>query len=97
MTTVTLYSAEDVALLEVVRPSVDWRAVCTVVAGRRSPLAALDPIAPADDRALPAEVAGIARVARAAVVNWRRRRPDFPDPVAGIDVHPQLDRHTAVA
>ncbi|WP_329438794.1 hypothetical protein OG906_34140 [Streptomyces sp. NBC_01426] len=63
VTTVALCAAEDVALLEVVRPSVDWRAVRTVVAGRGSSLAALDPIAPADDRAFLAEVAWIARVA----------------------------------
>ncbi|MEU6896200.1 hypothetical protein ABZ934_31545 [Streptomyces sp. NPDC046557] len=34
---------------------------------------------------------------RAAVVNWRRRHDDFPDPVAGTDVHPQFDRHAVVA
>ncbi|MET9323668.1 hypothetical protein ABZX75_26315 [Streptomyces sp. NPDC003038] len=96
-TTVPLYSAEDVALLEVVRPSVDWRAMRTVAAGRRSPLAALDPIAQGRDRAFLAEVARIARVGRAAVVNWRRRHPDFPDPVAGTDVHPQFDRSQVVA
>ncbi|OKK15670.1 hypothetical protein AMK16_27715 [Streptomyces sp. CB00455] len=36
-------------------------------------------------------------VARAAVVNWRRRHSNFPDPVVGKDVHPQLGRHTVVA
>ncbi|OEJ30057.1 hypothetical protein BGK67_00460 [Streptomyces subrutilus] len=97
VTTVPLCSAEEVALLEVVRPSVDWRAVRTVAAGRRSPLAALDPIAPGRDRAFLAEVAPIARVGRAAVVNWRRRHSDFPPPVAGTDVHPQFDRRQVAA
>ncbi|WP_330335356.1 hypothetical protein OHS33_37205 [Streptomyces sp. NBC_00536] len=97
VTTIPLYSAEDIALLEVVRPSVDWRAVRTVAAGCRSPLAGLDPVAPGSDRAFLAEVARIARVGRAAVVNWRRRHPDFPDPVGGTAVHPQFDRHAVVA
>ncbi|WP_405812961.1 MULTISPECIES: hypothetical protein [unclassified Streptomyces] len=49
------------------------------------------------DRVLLAGVARIARVGRAAVVNWRRRHPDFPDLVAGTDVHPQFDHRAAVA
>ncbi|WP_329202681.1 MULTISPECIES: hypothetical protein [unclassified Streptomyces] len=99
MTTAPLYSAEDIALLEVVRPSVDWRAVRTVTPGRRSPLAALDPIAEGSDRVFLAQVAQVARIARVgrAAVVWRRRSPDFPDPVAGTDVHPQFDRHAVVA
>lgn len=44
-----------------------------------------------------AEVGRIARVGRAAVVNWRRRHPDFPDPVAGTTVHPEFDRRAVVA
>ncbi|THA81218.1 hypothetical protein [Streptomyces sp. A0592] len=47
ITTVPLYSAEDIALLPVTRPAVDWRAVRAVSAGRRSPLAALTPVVPA--------------------------------------------------
>ncbi|MFD6879702.1 MULTISPECIES: hypothetical protein [unclassified Streptomyces] len=97
LTTIPLYSAEDVALLEVVYPSVDWRAVRTVAAGHRSPLAALTPIPPEGDRVFLAEVARIARVGRAAVVNWRRRHPDFPDPVGGTTVHPLFDRRRVVA
>ncbi|WP_328765454.1 hypothetical protein [Streptomyces sp. NBC_00272] len=97
VTRVPLYDAQEIALLEVVRPSVDWRAVRTVAAGRRSPLAGLPPAAPDGDRVFLAEVARIARVGRAAVVNWRRRYPDFPDPVAGTDVHPQFDRREVVA
>lgn len=97
VTTVPLYSAVDVALLEVVRPSVDWRAVRTVTAGRRSPLAVLDAVAPADDRVFLAGVARIAGVGRAAVVNWRRRHLDFPNPVAGTDVHPLFDPRQVVA
>ncbi|WP_327732455.1 hypothetical protein OG749_45810 [Streptomyces nojiriensis] len=96
VTTVPLYDAQEIALLEVVRPCVDWRAVRTARAGRRSPLAALDP-SPGWERVLLAEVARIARVGRAAVVNWRRRHTDFPDPVAGTDVHPQFDRRAVVA
>ncbi|MFE5681313.1 hypothetical protein ACFQ7B_19215 [Streptomyces erythrochromogenes] len=97
VTTVSLYDAQEIALLEVVHPCVDWRAVRTVLAGRRSQLAGLDPVAPGGDRVLLAGVARIARVGRAAVVNWRRRHPDFPDPVAGTDVHPQFDCRAVVA
>ncbi|WP_328623188.1 hypothetical protein [Streptomyces sp. NBC_00354] len=97
VTAVPLYDAQEIALLEVVRPSVDWRAVRTVTAGRRSPLAGLHPAAPGGDRVFLAEVARIARVGWAAVVNWRRRQPDFPDPVAGTDVHPRFDRRAVVA
>ncbi|MEU6865860.1 hypothetical protein ABZ924_21835 [Streptomyces sp. NPDC046876] len=97
VTTIPLYDAQDVVLLEVVRPCVDWRAVRTARAGRRSPLAALDPVAPGGDRVFLAGVARMARVGRAAVVNWRRRHPDFPAPVAGTDVHPQFDPRAMVA
>ncbi|MFJ8016709.1 hypothetical protein [Streptomyces sp. NPDC096339] len=94
VTTVPLYSAESVALLPVVRPSVDWRAVYAASAGARSPLAALGPVVPGRDWVLLAEVA---RVGRAAVVNWRRRHADFPAPAGGTDVHPQFDRTAVVA
>ncbi|MGZ9935884.1 hypothetical protein ACXNSR_39095 (plasmid) [Streptomyces sp. NC-S4] len=97
VTTVPLYDAQAVALLEVVHPSVDWRAVRTTAAGRRSPLAALTPLVPGEDRVLLAGVARIAGVGRAAVASWRRRHPDFPDPVAGTDVHPQFDFRAVVA
>ncbi|MEV7512658.1 hypothetical protein AB0O57_32340 [Streptomyces sp. NPDC091201] len=62
ITTVPLYSAEDVALLPVTRPAVDWRAVRAVSAGRRSPLAAFTPVVPGQDRVLLAEVARMTRV-----------------------------------
>ncbi|THA46542.1 hypothetical protein [Streptomyces sp. A1136] len=39
----------------------------------------------------------MAGVTRAAVVNWRRRHGDFPEPVAGTDVRPQFDRPQVVA
>ncbi|MFJ9552097.1 hypothetical protein [Streptomyces erythrochromogenes] len=97
VTTVPLYDAQEIALLEVIRPSVEWRAVRTVAAGRRSPLGALTPHAPAGDWVFLAEVARIARAGRAAVVNWRRRHDDFPDPVAGTDMHPQFDCRAVVA
>ncbi|MFE5678969.1 hypothetical protein ACFQ7B_12235 [Streptomyces erythrochromogenes] len=97
VTTVPLYDAQEIALLEVVRPAVDWRAVRTTAAGRRSPLAALTPLVPGEDRVLLAEVARIAQVGRAAVVNWRRRHDDFPTPVAGTSVHPLFDRRAVVA
>ncbi|MEV0452835.1 hypothetical protein [Streptomyces sp. NPDC050600] len=44
-----------------------------------------------------AEVARIAMVGRAAVVNWRRRHADFPDPAGGTAVHPAFDRRTVLA
>ncbi|MCX4546747.1 hypothetical protein [Streptomyces sp. NBC_01565] len=97
VTAVPLYDAQEIALLEVVRPHVDWRAVRTARAGSRNPLAALDPVVPSSGRVFLAGVARIARVGRAAVVNWRRRHPDFPDPVAGTDVHPQFDCGAVVA
>ncbi|MFH7599790.1 hypothetical protein WDV06_32525 [Streptomyces racemochromogenes] len=96
-TTIPLYDAQEVALLEVVHPSVDWRAVRTARPGTRSPLAALEPAAPGGGRLFLAGVARIARVGRAAVVNWRRRHDDFPTPVAGTDVHPQFDSRAVVA
>ncbi|MEU9030681.1 hypothetical protein AB0D46_24795 [Streptomyces sp. NPDC048383] len=75
----------------------DWEALRTVPAGRRSPLAGLAPVAPGRDVVLLAEVARIARVGRAAVVNWRRLHADFPDPVGGTDVHPEFDRSAVAA
>lgn len=97
VTTVPLYCAEDVALLPVVRPWVDWRGVREARAGARSPLAVLDPVVPGRDWVLLAEVARMARVGRAAVVNWRRRHADFPAPAGSTDVHPQFDRAAIVA
>ncbi|MFD8633734.1 hypothetical protein [Streptomyces sp. NPDC059533] len=103
VTSVPLYSARSIALLDVVRPSVDWRAVRETRPGRRSLLAGLTPVTPDTDRVLLAGVARIASagrsagVGRAAVVNWRRRHPDFPAPTGGTDVHPEFDRADVVA
>ncbi|MFE2146634.1 hypothetical protein ACFXA3_33755, partial [Streptomyces sp. NPDC059456] len=97
MTTIPLYDAQEIALLEVVRPHADWRAVRTARPGSRSPLAAFEPAVPGGDLVLLAGVARIARVGRAAVACWRRRHPDFPAPVAGTDVHPQFDCGAVVA
>ncbi|MFJ3786232.1 hypothetical protein [Streptomyces sp. NPDC090093] len=97
-TEVPLYSGQDVALLPLSRPSVDWRALRTLAPGRRSPLAALDPVDPAEgDTVFLAEAARIAGVGRAAVANWRRRYDDFPAPAAGTDTHPRFDRSAVVA
>ncbi|WP_328671975.1 N-6 DNA methylase [Streptomyces sp. NBC_00328] len=44
-------------------------------------------------RAVPvtlAEIARLAGVGRAAVSNWRRRHPTFPERIAGTDVNPQF-------
>ncbi|MFF3014017.1 N-6 DNA methylase [Streptomyces sp. NPDC057939] len=44
-------------------------------------------------RAVPvtlAEIARLAGVGRAAVSNWRRRHPSFPERIAGTDVNPQF-------
>ncbi|MFD3328658.1 hypothetical protein [Streptomyces sp. NPDC058701] len=94
---VPLYSAAAVALLPQTRPHVDWRQVRRTGPGHRSPLAALERAAPADDTAFLAEVARIARVGRAVVVAWRRTLPGFPEPVAGTDVHPCFDRRAIAA
>ncbi|MFJ8166735.1 hypothetical protein ACIRBY_38255 [Streptomyces sp. NPDC096136] len=99
MTTIVLRlnDAREIALLEVIRPCVDWRAVRTVAAGRRSPLAGLE-AAPVWERVLLAEVARMAGVTRAAVVNWRRRHDDFPAALAGTEgVHPLFDRRQVAA
>ncbi|MFC8790827.1 helix-turn-helix transcriptional regulator [Streptomyces cinereoruber] len=98
VTEVPLYSGQDVALLPVSRPSVDWRALRTLAPGRRSPLAVLDPVDPEEgDTVFLAEAARMAGVGRAAVVNWRRRYDDFPAPVAGTDVRPRFERSAVVA
>ncbi|MFE2015665.1 hypothetical protein [Streptomyces sp. NPDC059491] len=97
VTTVPLYSGEDIALLPVIRPSVDWHALRTLTAGRRSPLATLTPTPQGEKRLLLAGVARIVGVGRAAVVNWRRRHPDFPAPVGGSTVHPEFDLRQVVA
>lgn len=39
-----------------------------------------------------ADIARIAGVSRGTVSNWRRRRPDFPEPVGGTAVSPAYDR-----
>nr|WSW57443.1 hypothetical protein OG513_02020 [Streptomyces sp. NBC_00998] len=50
-----------------------------------SPLAALAPVVLGQDRVLPAKVGRIARVGRSAVVNWRCRHADFPEPAPAVD------------
>ncbi|KIF01190.1 hypothetical protein PL81_37005 [Streptomyces sp. RSD-27] len=65
--------------------------------GTRSPLAALEPVAPGGDRVFPAGVARIAGVGRAALASWHRRHPDVPTPVAGTKVHPQFDSGAVAA
>ncbi|MFC7897681.1 hypothetical protein [Streptomyces sp. NPDC057381] len=97
VTRVPLYSAQDVALLPVIRPEVDWRALRTVAPGRRSPLSAITPAAEGRDTVLMAGIARIASVGRAAVANWRRRHPDFPAPTGGTATHPKFDRSAVVA
>ncbi|MFF0560724.1 hypothetical protein [Streptomyces sp. NPDC004266] len=93
ITTIPLYSAEDIALLPTVRPAVDWHALRTLAPGRCSPLRTLAlPVPQDEERVLLAEVGRIAGVGRAAVVDWRRRHPDFPAPAAGTAVHPEFDR-----
>ncbi|MFI5987398.1 hypothetical protein ACIBEA_41845 [Streptomyces sp. NPDC051555] len=96
VTTITLYSAEDVALLQVARPLVDWRAVRAARAGSRSPLASLTPVVPGRDWVQLGEVARMARVGRSAAVTWRRRHPDFPAPAGGTELRPLFDRAAAV-
>ncbi|MFD9338303.1 hypothetical protein ACFWBF_28460 [Streptomyces sp. NPDC060028] len=75
----------------------DWRPVHTARPGRRSPLAAFDPLVRGQDGVLLAEAGRIAWVGWAAVVNWRRRHGDFPAPEGGTDVQPKFDRRAVVA
>ncbi|WP_329274036.1 hypothetical protein [Streptomyces sp. NBC_00691] len=96
-TTVPLFSGEDVALLPLTRLSVDWHALRTLAPGRRSPLAALTPDPHTEARVFLAGVARIAHVGRAAVVNWRRRHPDFPAPAGGSETHPEFALGDVVA
>ncbi|MFE2274575.1 hypothetical protein ACFXB4_35825 [Streptomyces lavendulae] len=93
LTTVPLFSAVDVAFLDVVRPEVDWRAVRETLPGRRSPLAALTPLVPGADRVALAQVAG---VGRATVAGWRRRA-DFSGRIDGSGRHPEFDRSAVAA
>ncbi|MEU3721511.1 hypothetical protein [Streptomyces sp. NPDC031705] len=79
------------------RPLVDWRAVYAAPAGARSLLAGLAPVIAGRDRVQLGDVARMARVGRAAVVNWRRRHPDFHAAAGGTEVHPQFDRPAVVA
>ncbi|MFJ3520388.1 hypothetical protein [Streptomyces sp. NPDC090131] len=72
VTVVPLFSAVDVALLPVARPLVDRQAVATARTGRRSPLAALTPVVPGEDRVLLAEVGRIAGVGRTAATGAAR-------------------------
>ncbi|MEE1813908.1 hypothetical protein PUR59_02560 [Streptomyces sp. SP18ES09] len=74
----------------------DWHALRTLTADRRSPLTTLTPAPQGEARLLLAGVAQIARVGRAAVVNWRRCHPDFPTPTAGTTVYPEFDRRQVV-
>ncbi|WP_431329828.1 hypothetical protein ACPZ13_00885 [Streptomyces sp. IPPR8] len=97
VTRVPLYSAQDVALLPVIRPEVDWHELRTVAPGRRSPLTALTPAPEGRDTVLMTTIGRIAGVGRAAVANWRRRHPDFPAPAGGTATHPEFDRPAAVA
>ncbi|MGW6951765.1 hypothetical protein [Streptomyces xanthophaeus] len=87
---VAWFRAEDVALVPVVHTGVDWRAVRRLGPGRRSPLAGLEPVVGRPEVTL-AAVARIARVGRAAVVNWRRRHDDFPAPTGGTAASPMFD------
>ncbi|MEU1312558.1 hypothetical protein ABZ419_27215 [Streptomyces cinnamoneus] len=42
-----------------------------------------------------AQIGQIAGVGRAAVVNWRRRNPDFPEQVGGTEISPLFARAAA--
>ncbi|MFI1712674.1 hypothetical protein [Streptomyces litmocidini] len=96
ITSVPLYSAEDVTLLLVTRPAMDWHALHTLAPGRLLP--APGPRSRTAGRGPDTSGGGrIAGVGRAAVVNWRRRHPDFPVPEAGTAVHPEFDRRAVVA
>ncbi|MFC8177015.1 helix-turn-helix transcriptional regulator [Streptomyces sp. NPDC057325] len=98
VTGVPLYSGQDIALLPLSRPSVDWQALRALAPGCRSPLALLDPVDPEQrDTLFLAEVARMTGVGRAAVANWRCRHDDFPAPIAGTDVDPRFARPAVVA
>ncbi|MER7338946.1 hypothetical protein ABT403_14040 [Streptomyces sp. NPDC000075] len=81
------------------RPAARSRLGSAAHRGRGPPLAlaGLAAVTPGRDVVLLGEVAMIAGVGRAAVVNWRRRHADSPDPVGGTDVHPEFDRRAVAA
>lgn len=49
------------------------------------------------DTVTAADIARLAGVGRAAVSNWRRRHPDFPQPVGGTATSPQFALHEVEA
>ncbi len=95
--TFPLQSAEDIALLEMVRPSVDWRAVGTVAAGRRSPLAAVFGDRPGAGSGVSGGGGADRQGGPGGGGELAPPAPDFSAPVAGTDVHPQFDRRQVVA
>ncbi|MEU5445780.1 hypothetical protein [Streptomyces griseofuscus] len=97
VTTVPLYSAEQIALLPVTHPEVDWPALRAIAPGRRSPLAALTPAGPDGDTVQLADVAQLAGVGRTAVGTWRRRHADFPAPVGSAETPLVFERGAVVA
>jgi N-6 DNA Methylase len=56
--------------------------------GRTAPTGPAGPAAPVAATVAAADIARLAGVGRAAVSNWRRRFPDFPDPVGGTAASP---------
>ncbi|MFK0142452.1 hypothetical protein [Streptomyces murinus] len=97
VTTVPLYSAEQIALLPVTHPEVDWPALRAIAPGRRSPLAALTPAGPDGDTVQLADVTHLAGVGRATVGTWRCRHPDFPAPAGPANAPTVFERGAVVA
>ncbi|MER8237297.1 hypothetical protein [Streptomyces sp. NPDC094049] len=95
-TTIPLYNAQDVALLDTVRPHIDWTAVRATPPGRRSLLASLDPVTPDTDHVGLDDVALIAGVRRTTAASWRHHA-DFPPAVGGTPTRPTYAHTAAVA
>ncbi|GLZ08228.1 type II restriction endonuclease subunit M [Actinomadura sp. NBRC 104412] len=49
------------------------------------------------ERLTAAEISRLAGVTRATVSNWRRRHPDFPQPIGGTEASPSYDRRQVEA
>ncbi|MFJ5099338.1 hypothetical protein [Streptomyces sp. NPDC088557] len=95
-TTIPLYNAQDVALLDTVRPHIDWDAVRATPPGRRSLLASLDPVTPDTDHVGLDDIALITGVRRTTTASWRRR-PGFPPATGGTPTRPTYAHRAAVA
>ncbi|MFE0865807.1 hypothetical protein [Streptomyces rochei] len=97
VTRVPLYSAQDVALLPVIRPEVDWRELRTVAPGRRSPLSALTPHRRGAGHGADGRDRADRRRGPGGGGELAPPTPRLPAPAGGTATHSEFDRPAAVA